>query len=376
MVVSIAVRSTLALILAIVLTGATAPSAPAGFIDLSALVARHPMHPVLVTYDRAIATLRGTLQVPQLTDTVAQAKRSATAVANETAAAGSHVQNLAVQSAGDSNRERAAFATVLASQHAASQAMNSYSAQLARATEANLAGYRRSLDESATRALAAREQQLREKELTYAFDLARASALKRLRLRIKLDELHPEPTTRKELEAELSALNARDSQALAVMQRRDATVLANYRLQVERDTARASSEMTAQLQAKAAANLALRRKVLYGEVIPSQLANGAAPDAGATAVAGELRGAGNSISKRFATLAESARQSERQTTAEIRAFEQKRYALRQAIVAQILRTAQGLVRTRHLGGLVASGPRPAASVDLTPEVQRELERYR
>lgn len=148
---SIAVRSTLALILAIVLIGGTPPSAPIGFIDLSTLVARHPMHPVLVTYDRAIATLRGTLQVPQLTDMGAQANRSATAIERATAEAGVRVQNAVAQSAADRNRERAAFATVLASQRAASQAMSSYTDQLARATAANLAGYRRSLDESATR---------------------------------------------------------------------------------------------------------------------------------------------------------------------------------------------------------------------------------
>ncbi|MGA7354218.1 MAG: hypothetical protein WA431_08070 [Candidatus Cybelea sp.] len=370
---SIAVRSTLPLILAIVLTGGAPASGPIGFIDLSSLVARHPMHPVLVTYDRAIATLRGTLQAPQLTDTGARANRSATAIENETGAAGARVQNIAARSAADRNRERAAFATVLASQRAASQAMSRYADQLARATEANLAGYRRSLDESATRALAAREQQLHEKELTLAFDLARTNALKRLRLRLKVEDLHPDPTTRKQLEAELSALNAGESQAVAAMRHRNAAVLADYRLQVERDTARAASQMAAQLQAKAAANLALRRKALYGEAIPSQLVGSEAPDAGATAVAGELRGAGSNLSKRFNTLAQSTRQSQLQTTAEIRALEQKRYALRQSIVSQILRAAQALVQTRHLGGLVTSGPRPTASIDLTSAVQRELE---
>jgi hypothetical protein len=374
MVVKIAVRATLPLILAILLAGATSPSAPPGFIDLSTLVARHPMHPVLAIYDRQIATLRGTLQVAELTSTDAQVNRSAVAAESDTAAAASRVQNVAAQSSTDRNREREAFATVQASQRAAAQAMSGYADQLARATAANLAGYRRSLDESTTRALAAREQQLYEKELTYAFDLARANALARLRLRIKLDELHPEPTTRKQLETELAALNARESQAVATMRRNDAAILADYRVQLERDAARANSEMAAQLQAKAAANLALRRKVLYGEVIPSELTGGAAPDAGATAVAGELRGAGSSISKQFATLAESARQSQRQTSAEIRALEQKRYALRQAIVAQILRQARALVQARHLAGLVASGPRPAASVDLTPDVQRTLQR--
>lgn len=136
--------------------------------------------------------------------------------------------------------------------------------------------------------MAAREQQLREKELTLAFDLAQANALKRLRLRLKLEDLHPEPTTRKQLEAELSALNAGESRAVAAMRHSNAAVLADYRLQVEHDTARAGSQMAAQLQAKAAANLALRRKALYGEVIPSQLVGGEAPDAGAMAVAGEF----------------------------------------------------------------------------------------
>jgi hypothetical protein len=372
-VVSVAVRTIVPLLLAVVLAGATPPSAPTGFIDLSSLVARHPMHPVLVTYDRAIATLRGTLQAPQLTDVGARANRSATAIENEAAAAGARAQNLAARSAADRDRERAAFATVLASQRAASQAMSNYADQLARATAANLAGYRHSLDESATRALAAREQQLREKELTLAFDLARANGLKRLRLRLKVEDLQLDATARKQVEAELFALNASELRAITAMRHSNAAVLADYRLQVERDTARAGSQMAAQLQAKAAANLALRRKALYAEAIPSQLLGGEAPDAGATAVAGELRNAGGNLSKRFTTLAQSTRQSALQTTAEIRALEQKRYALRQSIVAQILHAAQALVQTRHLGDLVTSGPRPAASVDLTSAVQRKLE---
>jgi hypothetical protein len=134
--------------------------------------------------------------------------------------------------------------------------------------------------------------------------------------------------------------------------------------------------MTAQLQAKAAANLAMRRKVLYAGVIPSQLRGSQDPDAGATAVAGELRTAGSDLSKRFAVLAQSARESQREAALQLRALEQKRYALRQAIVAQILRAAQALEQTRHLGGLVSSGPRPPASVDLTRAVQSEVEQQR
>jgi hypothetical protein len=371
--VSIAVRPMLSLMVAILLTGTTPPDAPVGFIDLTALVEHHPMHAVLVAYDREIAALRSTLTVPEFKDAGAQTAESGRAIANETAEAASRAQNLAAQSARDRNREHQAIATVIGSQRAASEAMNRYAAQLASATETNLAGYRRSIAESATRALAAREQQLREKELTYAFGLARAGATKRLTLRLKLDNLHPDAATRAQLEAQLSALDARDAQAVTAMQHRDAAVLADYRVTVERDAARANTQMAEQLRAKAAANLALRRKVLYGEVIPSQLQGGDNPDARAAAVASELRSAGSDLSHRFTALAQSAGQSQQEAASEIRALEQKRYALRQAIVAQILRAARTFAQTRHLSGIVTSGPRPAASVDLTRAVQTELD---
>ncbi len=75
--------------------------------------------------------------------------------------------------------------------------------------------------------LAAREQQLREKELDVAYDLARKNAAARLTLRIHLNELHLDRPTRARLEAELAGVEpARTRHAFAHASRRRRNVVA------------------------------------------------------------------------------------------------------------------------------------------------------
>ncbi|MGA8575537.1 MAG: hypothetical protein WB609_07615, partial [Candidatus Cybelea sp.] len=55
-----------ALILAVLLTAAGPPNSPEGFVDLAQLVASHPQHAILFEYDREIAALRSTQNLPGL----------------------------------------------------------------------------------------------------------------------------------------------------------------------------------------------------------------------------------------------------------------------------------------------------------------------
>jgi Skp family chaperone for outer membrane proteins len=375
----------MALALAALLTNATASAAEAvGYVDVARAVAAHPFHPVLAQYDREIAALRGTLEALPSGDPTAQAQRGAAALARGTDSAQTRLQAMGGSSGGDDrSRERTALTSVRTSQRAADRAMATYSAELVRETRASVESYRRSIAERNARALAARRQQLHERELTLAFDLARAHAGKRLTLRLKLDHLHLDGTDRRRLGRELAALNADESRAVAAMRRTDAGVLAAYERELERDGAAENARMAAQLRANATANLALRRRVLRAGPsagapdLSTQAASFAASyrsEADARTVADSLRAASDDVSKRFALLAASDRASRDETVRRIRALRADRNSLYQSILARIRRASETLLRERHLSKLELRGKRPAGSVDLTPAVETELAR--
>jgi hypothetical protein len=379
---SSALRS-VALALPILLTAATPARAPIGYVDLPRLILSHPLHAVLLQYDREIAALRSTQEIPGLSDAAAAAGLGAAALQRDAATAQSHARQIASGgAAGDSARERAALATVLSSPRADTE-MSGYTNALMRETNANLTAFERAITERTERAFTARQQQLREKELTLAFDLARADAGKRLSLTLKLEDLHLTPTTRAKLRAALAALDERELKAVTALRRDDAEALAEFRRQLQREGESADAEMAGQLRAKAGANFALRQRVPLGQSglatvlpnLPSRVAAfSASYNAGASvaAIAGGLSTASSDLSQRFARLGESARRSDRETIVQIQALQAARDAVYRSIVAQIFREARLLVRERHLGGLEASSPRPQASVDLTPAVRARL----
>ncbi len=381
-------RSSAVLAVAAFLTAAVPRAqAPIGFVDVARVVASHPLHTVLAQYDREIAALRNTLPAPGAGNPAAQAEHGSALLARSTEAEESRLGRAAGRATAiDLQRERAALAAIEASRLAADREMNAYAAELRRETDTMLVAYTRSLAQRNGRAIAARQQQLRERELTLAFDLARASAGRRLALRLKLEDLHLDRETRSRFDSELSRLNARESDAVDAMRRSDAAVLAAYSGTLRSAGNVDNARMAAQLRAKSAANLALRRRVLMAgsgegarqpDFSMQTAAFGASyrPEADAGAVSNSLRGASADIGRRFAQLAGSDREAQRETAGEIRTLEGYRNALYRSIVAQVLREAQTLMRARHLAELHVNGPPPAGSVDLTSAVRAKLARF-
>ncbi|MGC1380843.1 MAG: hypothetical protein WA814_07440 [Candidatus Baltobacteraceae bacterium] len=380
-------RSPLALALAVALLGAAHDGTPVGFVDLSKALAAHPLASMLAGYDRGIAALRSTQTVPGLTDPAGEAARAAAALSRDTAVAESDVQSIVARDGGQNRaRERDALAAVLASRDAADREMLAFRDELVRGTQANLAAYEGSIGERNDRALAARDQEMRERELTLAFRLARQNAATRLTLRLKLRELHLDAATRARFEGELSALDRRQADTIAAMRRIDTAIFDRYRQQLARDGAVAIAQMAAQLRAKADANLALRRRVLEAEAraaamlpnFPLQLASFGASyrfETDAAEIVGGLRAAGRDLSRRFALLGDAARTSRRETDDRIAALRARRATLYRSMVAQIDRIAGRLARERHLDGVQTSGARPQDSVDLTAAVRAEVARF-
>ena len=362
-------------------------AASVGFVDLPRLVASHPLYRVLAEYDSEIAALRSTQNVAALRDPAAAAARSATALQAEATAAAARAQVIGRHDpTTDRAREQAAIAQLTLSERAAGSGMATYTAQLASETDANLRAYREALSERSERAYAARKQQLREKELTLAYDLARRDAAKRVTLRLKLDDLHLDSKRRANLEAELAALNAAEERGVGAMRRADAAQLTTYRAQLERDAAANSGEMDQQLRSGAGANYTILQRVFHEAgngfqalPLPSQLVaftRSYAASSNARAIASGMQTAGRDLSQRFRQIAAVDAQSQRDAAAQLRTLEADRDALYRSIVAQVKAEALTLARRRALGGVEFVNTTPKAGrLDLTPAIAARIARH-
>jgi hypothetical protein len=376
-------RRPFALIVAVLLTAAAPPTTPEGFVDLAQLVATHPQHAILLEYDREIAALRSTQNLPDLAP-VATANNGAGAVRREAAAAQLRVRQIATRNAqADRGRERAALTSTFAPQRAGDREMNTYSGELARETTASFTNYVAAIAERTERAYAARAQQLRERENTLAFDLARRDAAKRLSLRLKLTDLHLAHAARAPYVNELAALDEGERNAVSAQRGADAAVLAAYRRQLESDGRSAEAQMIARLRTTGNANLAIRRRVTQAGMrmqAASPSLRTAAGAFGATyslafdaqKTGDGLRAAGDDISARFAQLAGSASRSERETANTIGELEAIRAALYRSIVTQITSEARLIAHRRGLAKVAIGSRRPGGSVDLTRAVRAGL----
>lgn len=370
---------------ALAMTGQTvAFAASVGFVDLPRLVASHPLHSVLTQYDSEIAALRSTQNVAELRDPAATAARSATALQADAIAAAARAQAIVGRDpAADRAREQGAIVQLALSERVAGSGMATYATQLASETNANLRAYGDSLSERTERAYAAREQQLREKELTLAYDLERRDAAKRVMLRLKLDDLHLGSERRASLQAELAALNAEEQRAVGAVRRADATQLAAYRAQLEQDAAANAGEMDQQLRSRAGANYTILQRVFHEagngfQALPSRsqlvaFSRSYAASNSAQAIASGMQSAGRDLSQRFRQIAAADAQSQRDAAEQLRTLEADRDALYRSIVAQVKAEALTLARQRGLGGVefVNTAPK-AGQLDLTPAIAARM----
>jgi hypothetical protein len=374
------------LVLALFAVAATPAQGPSAFIALPRLIAAHPLHAVLVEYDREIAALRSTQTLPGLRDAAATTAKAAAAQRREAAAGQAIVARVNARGEDfDRSRERTALATLAASRSASDAAMSSYSGALVRETNTSISAYESATLQRSERAYDARAQQLREKELTLAFDLERADAGERLKLELKLNDLHLTTSRRAALKVALESLDQRELRTVAAQRRQDAAILASYRQRLEDEGASANAQMTAQLRTKAAANFAVRTRVLQAQSsaagavanLPARIAAFSRTyhrAADAAAIDSGLQMASGDLSRSLSALAAADRQSQRYTAAQIAALEADRSALYQTIVAQILRAAQRIAAEHRLASVDFAGSRPPHSVDITAAVEAAVTR--
>ena len=199
-------------------------------------MATHPLHGVLTQYDREIAALRNTQKVAGLHDPGLSADTCSGIARRPMPRRRGHapLQSEGAILSADLERERQGIADLLRSQQVADRKKAASTTRLVTETNANLRAYGEALAERTQRAYAARQQQLREKESSLAYELERRDAGKRLLLRLKLDDLHANAGQRAQLQASLAALQSSEARAIDALRRYDASELAAYRAQLER----------------------------------------------------------------------------------------------------------------------------------------------
>lgn len=382
-------RSTKEGLVLLLLAGALASvtqarAANVGFVDLPRVVATHPLHGVLAQYDREIAALRNTENLAGLRDPEHSAAQAATSLQADAATAASRAAAIGRRNpSADVARERQSVAALLRLQQVADRERAASQKQLVVETNANLRAYSGGIAEGTERAYAAREQQLREKESTFAYFLERRDAGKQLVLRLKLDDLHLSAVRRAHLQASLAELNVNELRAVDTLRRSDANELAAYRAQLERAESSSAGAMDVQLRAKSQANGAILQRVFNEQAgsigafsLPSRLAAFSktyAPSSSAQSIVVGMRSGSRDVAVRFEGAAKADAQSKRALAAQLASLQADRAALYRSIVAEIGTAANLVASEHHLSSVrfVVVGAK-SGGVDLTRPVESRL----
>lgn len=324
-----------------------------GFANLPHLLANHPLYGVLATYDREIAALRATQEVSHASFAPAQVQAAGVALQRNAAAAARQAQTVA-------SNGSSALAVAL------NRRSEQYDAALTTETNANLRAFDAATAQRIARGVEARRQQLREKELTIAYDLARKEAGERLTLRLRLEDLHLRPAAKKASSARLAALDRGDAATLDAARRSDAAILVAYESTLAANAGGVNAQVSEQLHDAALANHSANASV-RDSIATAARSFRSVHRVGddARALAANFQSTAAALPPEFARLAAERRSADAATGAQINVLEKDRSDLYRAILAQIDRAVQGVGRTKHLERVTLGSKAPHGAVDVT-----------
>lgn len=398
-----------ALLLTTLLAACAAQAAgSSAWINLDALVRAHPLYGTLAQYDRQIATLRASLNVPEFSrkqQAMANASRAVDMQLNDTAARARAIAALpspdvrtlqanAVTNAPSESRVRSdvqrTYSAQAAQLHAGARTdMDRYRAALLAEQSTALADYIRGVHARVQQAYDSRAQQFYEKESTLGLDLAKRDQNQRLAIRTKLQTLRLSSDRRNALQGQMDAIQSREDAAVGRQRRRDQTALAALLSQLQ---ARADADIartTADLQRRTAANLAARLRVLNAQQAHAgqlQFGPAAQPVANGTDMRGRLdallraqpaqpqafSSARDDLAKQFSGIHAADNEATRNALAQIATLQRDRAQLYQDIVSQVMRDARVVAQSRGLQAVSSDKNAPAGSTDITAAVRSDF----
>jgi hypothetical protein len=396
-----------------------------GYVRMDQLIKSHPLYPQLSAYERSIEALSLREIGPGIAASGSELAKQEAELQGELKAAADRTNRLLKEKQDEyARREREAIEAALAGSApgpSARQLANGVQAEAAAQQSAtaaqartDLGAYRNAViaqDKAASEALvktfndrAARlyqdkANQLQAQESQASLELAQADAAQRLQLRTKLSNLALDDAARKEAQAQLDALDKKESDAMAAMRARDQETLAQYRRELQsrmhdeldKELAALHDRTRAKLAAPGAAVAQLGRTANVGVNAgkgPGREESPAALQAKLQALHREYQAQFNAdakqtiadfnktradLQRRFDELrgADAAAQSSaRQQIASLQKQHDDLYA---QIVAQIQREVQSVAKSRGISVVVSDVVAPGGSVDLTQDAQKQIE---
>jgi hypothetical protein len=414
-------------------TSAPSPSASAGgrvgYVRMDDLVKKHPLYGQLAQYESNIEALNLSALVPHALAAGPELKREEqqldaqlSAAAKRTdallAAKGKSYQdreNKAIEAAlrgaaangGPSvaqisaQMEGTAHAQAGAAGAQAQRDLDAYRKQLEAQDMAQINAAQQTLAARADRTYRAKADELSAKESALSLQLANADAAERLSLRTRLTSLALDDAARDAANAQLTALDRKEADAVAVVRNRDAAELAALQAQLKAGIGTDMQSQVGTIRARSQQRFRERADQLRTQFAPSSgplvagpngvvHANPNLPPAlreriqqlhtdymkayqdDAKATIADFQKTRADLSHRYAQLTGTDAAAAQSAQLEIQSLQKKRDDLYQQMVAQIDREVKTLAQARGVSTVVSSVA-PAGGVDLTADAMKDIE---
>lgn len=404
-----------------------------GYIDMNALIQKHPLYDQLARYDRTIDAFDLSATVPQAAAPDPDLRRREAELERELHDAAGRTQQLLDQKQQQyQQQEKDAIAAALrgagfggptAAQIAGSVTQTaqqqqagagaqvqrdfaSYRATLQSQDRAQVAAVQKALAERASRTYRAQAEQLQSKEAALSLALASADAPQRLALHTKLSSLALDDAARDDAQKQLAELDRKEADAVAAQRNRDQATLAALQTQLRSQVQRDLDTQVASISKRSLTSLAERQRDLTHQIAPfngpvistttvngkpQQQVNPSLPpplraqiarlhqdyqqrfQSDAKTTIADFERTREDLSRRYAMLHGVDAGSRQSAQAQIATLRRKRDDLYDQMTGQIDREVRVIAQQRGITVVLSDVVAPAGGVDLTPDALKDIE---
>lgn len=390
-----------------------------GYVRLDDVVKRHPLYPQLSQLDDAIAAIDLQSVAPHVPLGARQLASQVGELNRELRAAQDRANKILAQKQRDyTAREQQAVAAALTAAGvpgsgalAAQQmsgASNAQAQEAAAAANADYQSYQQNViaqDNRAANAVAnqlqaqaeekyrAKAEQLQQNETDLSLRLTQQDASARLTIKMRLSNLAMDPSARKEAQAQLDALNAKEEAQIQALRQADAATLRAYRAQLRSQTGAAVRTQTGSIAAQTAAKLEAHRNEVGASLrslAPAPPATNLSPNvraqiaqiqkkyagefqADAAKTIAEYNATKSDLDRQFAALHGADVGATGAAAKELDALQKRRSDLYQQIVAQVERDADRIAKDKGLSVVFVNVLNAVGGYDMTNQVISDIE---
>lgn len=261
------------------------------YVDLDEVVKHDPLYPQLSNIDQAIAMVELVGASPRIPRSATEVARESAALKSEMQAAQARTSEIVARKREEyQSRARAAVASALAAagvkdatnvaqamgevsarqmqqaQAAAGRDLMAYRQNVVQQSNTAASGIVRQLQREAAQKLQAKLQQQQQLESNLSLRLSQQDAQRRLAIQTRLSMLALSESDRKDLQAQLTAMQDRENSAMAAQRSADQRAYAAYRKQVMGQTNVAIRAQLARIQNTTKAELLGRRNAVVAQL--------------------------------------------------------------------------------------------------------------